>query len=459
VAVAVVVLLVAGVTLRLVFNQRQAQSRLQALLDELDSSDPGWRLEEIEKGRAAVPGPENGARVVVAVRRQLPGPWPPQNLSDTLEVAEPQEQLHPEVLARLVRELDGVTPAVDEARKLAGLPRGRYPITYAPHPINTLLEDQQKSRVVAALLAYDARRLAQEGDLKAALASCRAALNAGRSLGDEPTGISQLIRTGCVGRACLEIERVLAQGEPAGEDLAAVQRLLEEEDRFPTLLVTLRGERAAMHKLFQGVARGEISIDSSTTPSPTPGMLERFQLWSERRQFGPEHPVQLKALTGRVEAARLPLHEQPAALRDCTAEEDRDLPQGAVMTRLLMSSLDKLCQASWRKHAQVRCLAVLIAVERYRKATGRWPTRLVQLTPRFLTAVPLDPYSGKPLRYRRLADGMIVYSVGEDLVDDGGVLDRKRPTRPGADLGYRLWDVARRRQPPRPAVEQPKKDE
>lgn len=54
--------------------------------------------------------------------------------------------------------------------------------------------------------------------------------------------------------------------------------------------------------------------------------------------------------------------------------------------------------------------------------------------------VPLDAYDGKPIRYRRLADGVVVYSVGADGKDDGG--------KAGADLGYRLWDVDRRRQPP-----------
>jgi hypothetical protein len=452
ISVAVLVLIAAGVAMRYFFNQRQAQSRLQRIIDDLDASDLGWRLEEIEQARAVVPDAENSARLVVAVRRRLPGNWPPQPLFAALQGVEPQEQLRLEFLALLADELDRLTPALHEARKLADRPRGRYPITYAPNPINTLLDQQQQSRLVSALLAYDARRLAQEGDPKAALASCRAALNAGRSLGDEPTGISQLVRTAGVAVGCGEIERVLAQSEPAEDDLALVQRLLLEEDRFPTLLVLLRGERAMGNRLFEGVAKGEVRLgDAGSTPAPPPGLMDSIGGWLERRHFGPEHPLQLETMTGRVKVARLPLHEQPAAMKDRAIEEDRDLPSGAVMTRLLLPALDKLCQASWRKHAQVRSLAVLVAVERFRKANGRWPDRLDELTPRFLAAVPLDPYDGKPLRYRRLGDGVVVYSVGPDETDNGGTLDRRQPTRAGADLGYRLWDVARRRQPARPA--------
>jgi hypothetical protein len=445
VAGVVLVLLAAGVAARLVLNHRRAQSRLQAALDALDAADPGWRLEELEQGRTELPEAENGARVVVAASRLLPRDWPPRSLDAVGEVP-PQEQLRPEQQTLLAGELGRVAAALAEARKLAGLPRGRYPITYPPNPINTRLEEQQQARAVAALLALDARRLAQAGDPKAALTSCRAAVNAGRSLGDEPLGISQLIRTSGVAVACLAVERVLAQGVPAGEDLAAVQRLLEEEDRFPTLLVTLRGERAAQHELFRRVEKGEASLDDS--PPSSPGLFDGFFSWGERGLLRYEQPHLLRVLTRRVEAARLPLREQPAAFNALAAEEGRDLPRDAILTLLLLPALDKLGQASWRKHAQVRSLAALIAVERFRQAGGRWPARLDELAPRFLAAVPLDPYDGKPLRYRRLGDGVVVYSVGEDRADDGGVLDRRNPTRPGADLGYRLWDAERRRQPP-----------
>jgi len=40
--------------------------------------------------------------------------------------------------------------------------------------------------------------------------------------------------------------------------------------------------------------------------------------------------------------------------------------------------------------------------------------------PDYLDAVPTDPFDGEPLRYRQFAGGYKVYSIGRDLVDDGG---------------------------------------
>jgi hypothetical protein len=440
-----VLLLVAGVVFRMAINNRQARSQLQALLDALDTDDPDWRLEQIEDGRAEIPAAENGARVVVNVRRLTGANWLPDDLYKALDAVPPQEQLPPELHARLAEALDRVAPAVREARRLAGMPRGRFAIKYEKNPIRTLFDDQQHARGAVFLLDHDARRLAQDGDMKAALASCRAAFNSGRSLGDEPLGISQLIRSACVSAACREVERVLAQGEPGEEDLALIQRLAEDEDRFPSLLVIFRGERAAQHHLYRHVESGQTSLDGVTPPSS--GLLDTFLGWGERGLLRSEERHLLGTLTRRADAARLPIHEQPDAIAALRVEEDRDLPERAFLTRMLLASMDKLCQSSWRKHAHVRCLATLLAVERFRRAEGRWPARLEELVPRFLKAVPLDPFDGKPLRLRRLEDGLIVYSVGEDRSDDGGVLDRKSPVRPGVDLGYQLWDANRRRQP------------
>src|SRR5262249_15700466 len=91
---------------------------------------------------------------------------------------------------------------------------------------------------------------------------------------------------------------------------------------------------------------------------------------------------------------------------------------------------------------------------RYRREKKTWPDAIDKLCPQYLATVPIDPFDGQPLRYRPLEDGVMVYAVGDDGVDDGGNLDREHPNQPGVDIGYRLWDVAKRRQPPPPRLPQ-----
>ncbi len=62
-----------------------------------------------------------------------------------------------------------------------------------------------------------------------------------------------------------------------------------------------------------------------------------------------------------------------------------------------------------------------IALKRYELQHLHLPDSLDELIPQFLKSVPTDFMDGQPLRYRRNPDGtFLLYSVGENGVDDGG---------------------------------------
>ena len=62
-----------------------------------------------------------------------------------------------------------------------------------------------------------------------------------------------------------------------------------------------------------------------------------------------------------------------------------------------------------------------MAVERFRIAHGRLPERLDDLVPTYLEGVPTDPFDGEAIRYAQLPEGYVVYSIGQNLLDDGGI--------------------------------------
>ena len=66
------------------------------------------------------------------------------------------------------------------------------------------------------------------------------------------------------------------------------------------------------------------------------------------------------------------------------------------------------------------------AAERYRITQESWPETLdVLVQTGFLDAIPMDPYDGRPIRFKRTADGFVVYSGGEDKIDNGGLINRE----------------------------------
>ncbi len=452
----VLLLALVAIAIRQAWHHHEVTKKLQEALAELDRAEPGWRLEDMEAARAEIPEEENSARVVVAAADLLPSGWPAHEFIDRFAHLDPQEQLATEDFLRLRAELARVQPALNAARKLADLPHGRHHLHYARNPLATLFPHVDKCRKVVSLLLYEALRQSQNGEADKTLISCRAALNTARSLGDEPIIISQMERRFGTTRACQAVERTLAQGEPPPSDLAMMQKLLEDEDAFPGQSVVSRGERALGHQLFEGMENGEISgntLERWHGLGTVPRWIKSIYADLARMDTRQDHALYLSLMSHFFKDAQLPLHEQAAFEKDFERQV-RELPTNAI-TPLLLPALSKLSAAFRLNHASLRCTMAALAAERYRQERKVWPESLEQLCPDYLAAVPLDPYDGAPLRYRRIKDGVIIYSFGPDVLDNGGNLDRQNLTKPGTDIGSRLWDGAKRRQPPRPKPPKP----
>lgn len=80
-----------------------------------------------------------------------------------------------------------------------------------------------------------------------------------------------------------------------------------------------------------------------------------------------------------------------------------------------------------------------IVLKRYQLNNGRYPSRLEDLVPQYLSEVPVDWMDGKPLRYHPNRDGTYtLYSIGEDFVDNGG---DPAPTTSGSTPSYYMWNT------------------
>jgi hypothetical protein len=96
-------------------------------------------------------------------------------------------------------------------------------------------------------------------------------------------------------------------------------------------------------------------------------------------------------------------------------------PYLALVT-LLEPSLTSVRDPAERVKAMSRCLRVLNAIQARVKPDHVQPPDLVDLG--FPQETTTDPYNSKPLTIKRLPDGWLVYSVGMNLVDDGGTFEK-----------------------------------
>jgi hypothetical protein len=95
--------------------------------------------------------------------------------------------------------------------------------------------------------------------------------------------------------------------------------------------------------------------------------------------------------------------------------------QARLPLYFMMRDWSGVIQAMDRSNTERDAAITVIALHRYRLADGDFPATLDELVPEFLPTLPLDPMDGKPLRYRLKVSGPVLYSIGADGFDGGGV--------------------------------------
>jgi len=110
----------------------------------------------------------------------------------------------------------------------------------------------------------------------------------------------------------------------------------------------------------------------------------------------------------------------------------KELPKWDVVSRVLFPALKRARGAYELCRAEVRMLRIAAALEAFRRAKGKYPAALNELKGGLLRELPVDPFNGRDFRYRVQNNVWTLYSIGEDLKDDGG----KRTARRQLDLVF-----------------------
>ena len=92
---------------------------------------------------------------------------------------------------------------------------------------------------------------------------------------------------------------------------------------------------------------------------------------------------------------------------------------GRILCGILLPAVSSVIEERVQAKTQLAATRALLAMKAFKVEKGRLPETLDELVPEYLEAVPLDDFDGKPLRYN--PEKKVVYSVGEDLVDGGGM--------------------------------------
>ena len=144
-----------------------------------------------------------------------------------------------------------------------------------------------------------------------------------------------------------------------------------------------------------------------------------------------------------IEASKLPYLDALPQL-EAAAEDLQKLPfyQG-ILTKILAPVFSRRIYTRGQAEANIALCRVVLALKAYKYERSAYPGSLAQLQETLDWELPEDPFSGKDFVYQRQEGGFILYSLGPDLEDDGGVPPEQPPQNLSWDDADIVWACRR----------------
>ena len=310
----------------------------------------------------------------------------------------------------------------------AAIEHSRYPIDLSAG-FETKLSPLSEIRRAVFLLKLEAILHAENGDGESAVRSAISSFGIARSLAKEPLIVSQLLHAGCQRLATSTIEYCINRIELADEQLVELIEVVHNAEHITDMSCAFVGERCMGLSFFK--APGSINPDI-INGIPFRPVLE---LYKAIGMTDADAIIYLDIMDGYIKAAQLPVHQRLKALKAIDTRL-RSTSQIHILLHVIIPALSGITTLELRTIAYLRTSRIALAVQRFRLTAGKLPDALIDLVPAYLDAVPTDPFDGKDLRYEKLGIGFVVYSVGQDLRDDGGTEKPPRRTKESP-----TWDV------------------
>ena len=354
-------------------------------------------------------------------------------------------------------EVRGISEVVkDNAAAFAGVERAvtkkgvDWQIAFKSPAVQILLPDLSHMRELANLVGYRALLEHQQGNDAAALRDLDHLLFIADAVDQQPTLVSHLVATGIRAIVANRIEQIapdLKIGTSNGGCVIAAGTIVDRKIAGRTYCrrgaasrvsrgARDRAGRGALHRgrtdeprrhdvarsVDLGAAAANVAVSIIGGPMFLADGLLMIQQTTKLMQ-AVDHSPNWPAY--RAAAPPMPPEMMQSPFRH-------------VLARIMMPSFDRAIQTHFRSSADRRMTAVALAIACYRaEHGGKFPATLDELIPAELASIPADPMSaaGK-IKYVAATTQPIVYSIGEDGIDNGGseASTTNRPVR--SEMGH-----------------------
>ncbi len=385
-------------------------SGLQRKIAQLRAKGYPTTFEELKKYNELPQGVPNAADLYLKAINAYQSPTAlektllPYVGSVVLEAGEPNS---PEMQNAITSFLAANAETLDLLHQAGQIERCRFDYP-AVGPPGFIIPNLSEIRECSKLLRLSILDKVFSGNTDQAVQEIKEHFRLGESLAPDPFLICHLVRVAIHAGGVDSVRMVLEKTTLSRQQMNELQsELIQFRDRLQMDHAFI-GER--LYFLDQEQMRQ--SLGFGTVPARFSGLMDINIIRTL------EFYDQLEAVTKLPPQDRLKQYQQI----------EKDVEQLSVLyfvTKITLPALSKVGSIDLRVRAQLDSAITALSVERFRQAEGRLPESLEELVPRYMETVPIDPFDGKPLRYKRLEKGYTIYSIGDDGEDNGGIPKEK----------------------------------
>lgn len=327
----------------------------------------------------------------------------------------------------------------EEFRDATKRPYSRFPVNYEA-TLGALLQHIAKIKSLSYYLELLTAAELEAGNTRQAAEAVDLHFYLINSIKSEPTLVSQIVRFSMFDMALTPIWEGMADHRWSKEQLRHFQDKMEPMNFLSDLRWSFAAERAMWVSAFDEL--GSARLDSHLAEM----RFETYIRFAPRGWFDQQKLIYSQFLQEKWMTSVEPKSQRVNAELAKSANNDPRMTKSTAYNffipkffpDMLLPKLEVPGETSASKAQTGANLAIVAcALERYYLANKAYPEKLDQLVPQFISKLPHDIFNGNPLKYRRSEDGrIVVYSVGPDGKDDGGVY---RPAKDGKETGDWVW--------------------
>ena len=310
--------------------------------------------------------------------------------------------------------------------RASALPGYRQETDYTKGPEIRLPYLDDNYMTASQILAALALQQMRQGDTAAAWRTIELSFRFADTLRGEPIYISQIVRLTQQSIAIESMKDLAAVSAPPDEVSQKIQKQLSLYDGEKSMALALNGERILTGEWafsrprpdlskWVSIIRGLSNEDQKTSYFPKDLALFLYSSRWSAALFGPlalpwDYALYLKTMHAML--------AEPLSDRNATVGQFlKELPAYCFLTKFVIPGVFGCRERSLQGDAASIVGLIGLKAVGYKQKHGIVPPDLQALGAQDL----VDPYTGNPLVYRPEPNGFLLYSVGPDLTDDGGL--------------------------------------